>query len=85
LTSDEHLSQNFVDDIYKDSKGFMWFATWGGLDRYDGYSITSYNSENAKLKSNFCYCLAEDSHERLWVGSDLGLSCIDLNTADRLV
>lgn len=80
LTSDEKLSQNFVDDILKDSKGFMWFATWGGLDRYDGYTLTSYNTENAKLKSNFCYCLAEDSYERLWVGSDLGLSCIDLNT-----
>lgn len=84
LTSDEKLSQNFVDDIYKDSKGFMWFATWGGLDRYDGYSVISYNTENAKLKSNFCYCLAEDSHERLWVGSDLGLSCIDLNTGRSL-
>ena len=84
LTSDEHLSQNFVDDIYKDSKGFMWFATWGGLDCYDAYSITSYNTGNAKLKSNFCYCLAEDSHERLWVGTDLGLSCIDLNTGQSL-
>ncbi len=84
LTSDEQLSQNFVDDIYKDSKGFMWFATWGGLDRYDGYSVTSYNTENTKLKSNFCFCLAEDSFERLWVGSDLGLSCIDLNTGQSL-
>lgn len=84
LTADEHLSQNFVDDIIKDSKGFMWFATWGGLDRYDGYSITSYNTWNHTLKSNFCYCLAEDSHARLWVGSDSGVSCIDLNTGQSL-
>ncbi len=30
------LSQNNVQSILQDSKGYMWFATESGLNRYDG-------------------------------------------------
>jgi signal transduction histidine kinase/ligand-binding sensor domain-containing protein/DNA-binding response OmpR family regulator len=36
------LSDNRVEAIYQDSKGFMWFATVGGLNRYDGYNFKNY-------------------------------------------
>ncbi len=80
LNSDKGLSQNFVDCLYQDSKGFMWIATWGGLDRFDGYEVKKYNTQNHLLHTNFTHCLAEDSHSRLWVGTDLGVSIIDLQT-----
>lgn len=80
LNSDKGLSQNFVDYIYQDSQGFLWFATWGGLDRFDGYEIKKYNTQNQLLHTNFTHCLAEDSFSRLWVGTDLGVSIIDLHT-----
>ena len=37
LSSQNGLSQNTVSAILQDSKGFMWFGTKDGLDRYDGY------------------------------------------------
>ncbi|HXL57175.1 MAG TPA: two-component regulator propeller domain-containing protein, partial [Chitinophagaceae bacterium] len=33
------LSHNQVNCIYKDAKGFMWFGTMSGLNRYDGYTF----------------------------------------------
>jgi signal transduction histidine kinase/ligand-binding sensor domain-containing protein/CheY-like chemotaxis protein len=80
LNSDKGLSQNFVDYIYQDSEGFLWFATWGGLDRFDGYEVKKYNIQNHLLHTNFTHCIEEDSYSRLWVGTDLGVSIIDLHT-----
>ena len=39
LSVEEGLSQNEVTDVIQDSKGFMWFATRGGLNRFDGYNF----------------------------------------------
>ncbi len=39
LTTNEGLSQGFVEDICQDELGFMWFTTSDGLNRYDGRSI----------------------------------------------
>src|SRR3569833_1496961 len=33
------LSNNQVNCIFKDAKGFMWFGTMSGLNRYDGYKV----------------------------------------------
>jgi len=45
LTVDEGLSQSDVKFIIKDKKGYMWFATDDGLNKYDGYSFTIYRHE----------------------------------------
>ena len=39
------LSQNSIYSIFQDSKGFMWFCTQEGLNRYDGYSFNSIKRE----------------------------------------
>ncbi|MFO8022763.1 MAG: two-component regulator propeller domain-containing protein, partial [Perlabentimonas sp.] len=39
ITVEEGLSQGTVYDIHQDHKGFMWFGTEDGLNRYDGYSF----------------------------------------------
>ena len=44
LSTNEGLSQSTVLSIAQDKKGFMWFATLDGLNRYDGYEFTSYKN-----------------------------------------
>ena len=48
------LSHNFVGDIYRDSKGFVWIATPGSLSRYGGYEFVNFkpNSPAHYIKSN---------------------------------
>ena len=36
------MSQNTVMAILQDKQGFMWFGTWDGLNRFDGYTFTVY-------------------------------------------
>ena len=42
LTSDDGLSQNRIYAILQDRRGFMWFATQDGLNRYDGNTFVVY-------------------------------------------
>ena len=66
------LSQNMVRLIGQDSRGFMWIATWDGLNRYDGYEFKVYkhiDGDSTSLRVNKISCLLEDHKKRLWVGT----------------
>lgn len=81
LTIDEGLPYNSVEDIVKDSYGFLWIASSSeGITRYDGYEYISFNmgTERAKLRSNFIHKLCEDRFGRLWIASEEGIDLIDL-------
>jgi signal transduction histidine kinase/ligand-binding sensor domain-containing protein len=83
LTTSEGLSQNSVFGIAKDYKGFMWFATDEGLNKYDGYKFTIYkhNPENASsLANNSLYGILEDATHNLWVLTDQGLDRFERST-----
>jgi len=41
---EDGLSQNTVSCIMQDKQGYMWFGTWDGLNRYDGYSFVPYKT-----------------------------------------
>ena len=49
LDVDDGLSQNTVCQILQDRKGFMWFGTKEGLNRYDGASFHVYKKENSDV------------------------------------
>ncbi|MDX8337760.1 two-component regulator propeller domain-containing protein [Draconibacterium sp. IB214405] len=78
LTTNEGLPQNTIDCILKDSKGFMWFGTWNGLCRFDGYTFQIFKSQQEKwLPGNFIQTLCEDQNGNLWVGTNKGLAFFD--------
>lgn len=83
ITMDEGLPHNFVDDILKDSQGFLWIATCGeGIARYDGYEFTVFNmgTTHTQLRSNFICKLCEDNFGRIWATSEMGIDILDIQT-----
>lgn len=82
ITSEQGLSQNKIDCIMQDSRGFMWFGTWNGLNRNDGYNFLIFKSENKEegLSNNFIYTLFEYKNGDIWTGTKNGLNQIDHHT-----
>jgi len=37
------LAHSGVRCIHQDAKGYLWFGTWDGLSRFDGYRFTNYD------------------------------------------
>src|SRR5688572_13836928 len=76
LSTDEGLSQGHVNAIYKDQKGFMWFATDEGLNKYDGYRFTAYKHDpqnTASISNNYVFDMLEDKAGNFWVATASGL------------
>lgn len=77
------LSQGDVSPIFQDSRGFIWFSTFDGLNRFDGYNFQvfkpSYNDSNSIEGEHINYVL-EDKHGMLWVGTNEALNCYNYKT-----
>jgi ligand-binding sensor domain-containing protein/signal transduction histidine kinase len=83
LTTNDGLSQGYVTAILQDRRGFMWFATRDGLNRYDGNAFVVYkNNPNdpGSLSSNFIQDLMEDGHGDLWIATNTGVNEFDPTT-----
>lgn len=74
------LSQNTVNEIIQDSRGFIWFATKDGLNRYDGSHFKVFRHlpyGRSGLGNNTIRCLVEDADNNIWVGTNSGLYVYD--------
>ena len=82
LTIDQGLSNNQVRTVCQDSKGFIWFGTENGLNKFDGQSFIYYwhdlNDSNS-VSANVINCIFLDSKDRLWIAHSDG---IDYYNAD---
>ncbi|NQZ11354.1 MAG: hypothetical protein HRT35_29735, partial [Algicola sp.] len=70
-------STNNISRMLQDSNGFIWFARFDGLLRFDGYKIKKYqhqqNNPNS-LANNFISAMQEDEQGYIWLATDDGLS-----------
>ncbi len=84
LTTKDGLSQNYVRVIAQDSRGFMWFGTSSGLQKYDGYTFTKYTHnpfDTTTLSGDAVRVIFEDSRGLLWINIEgSGYDILDPNT-----
>jgi hypothetical protein len=62
------LAHNHVTRIYRDSRGFLWFATFDGLSRFDGHRFTSYGREHGLPHADVSDIL-EDRQRGYWLAT----------------
>jgi len=83
LTVDEGLSHTDANDIAQDRLGYIWIATYFGLDRFDGYTINKYYNDNEPLNNAFknrLRCIYPDNDGNIWLSSEGGIQCFDVRS-----
>ncbi|MEO6733519.1 MAG: two-component regulator propeller domain-containing protein [Ferruginibacter sp.] len=77
LGIEQGLSNNSVLSIYQDYNGFMWFGTYDGLNRYDGYGfkiIRNIIGDSTSISSNSIFTMEGDVNHNIWVGGLKGIN-----------
>ncbi len=73
MSTDWGLSNSSVNSILQDKKGFLWFGTMNGLNKYDGYSFEIFKNiphDSSSLSGNRITALMLDSSGRIWIGTE---------------
>lgn len=74
---EDGLSQGTAYSILKDSRGFMWFTSYEGLNRFNGHQFKVYSEsprDNNSLKGSQTFGLVEDPFGNIWTGTDACLN-----------
>ena len=75
ISIEQGLSQSSVHVIFQDSRGFLWFGTQDGLNRYDGYTFKTYKPDPDSpysLSDRWINSIVEDQEGYLWIATRLG-------------
>ena len=76
------LPHDHVNDIFVDSRGFVWVSSYGGgAVRYDGYTFMTPQQSDSRS----CLGFSEDRYQRMWIAYDEGAVVIDLKKMSRVV
>lgn len=83
ITNEQGLSNSTIEAIIQDNRGFMWFGTRDGLNRFDGYQMVVHRysaADSASISDNYIRCLYQDKAGNIWVGTSNGLNKFDPKT-----
>src|SRR5688500_14193899 len=73
-SSSEGLAAAYVIRIVRDSRGFLWICTRGGLSRFDGHRFKTYGVEHGLPASTINHLL-ETRGGAYWVATNGGGVC----------
>lgn len=85
INIEQGLSQSSVKVIFQDRRGFLWFGTEDGLNRYDGYNFKIYKPDPDAINSlsdRWITSIVEDQEGYLWIATRLGLNRFDPRTEE---
>ena len=80
---EQGLSQSSISSIVQDKKGYMWFGTQDGLNRYDGRQIDQFNFQSfnpQSISGDNIFSSSVDKLDNLWIVSGGGLDKMNLQT-----
>ena len=71
------LASSNVNNIFQDSKGYLWFATQGGgVSKFNGKTFNNFNKESGLIDNNITY-ITEDRSGNIWIATSSGVSKFD--------
>jgi signal transduction histidine kinase/ligand-binding sensor domain-containing protein len=80
FTARDGLSNAFVWAMHQDRYGFIWIAGTNGLEKFDGYSFTSYRHDSMNERSvpaGEMRTILEAENGKLWIGTQSALGIFD--------
>lgn len=80
IPSLDKLPLTAIHRIFQDSEGFMWYGTFDGICRYDGYNVKTFRSDlnhPGMLRNNYISYIVEDHEGKIWIGTMEGLYFLD--------
>ncbi len=83
LDTRDGLSHSQVNSVLRDSRGFIWFATPYGLNRYDGYRFKTFYSnlrDTTSMRDNYVDELYEGFDGKIWIKHGMNYSVLDPKT-----
>ena len=80
LDISQGLSHNEITAIFRDEKGFLWFGTMSGLNRYDGYGFKVFRHglrDSTSLNDDLIGQICEGPDRHLWIATHKGIAIYD--------
>ncbi len=77
LGNNDGLSNSSINDLFQDSDGRMWIATWDGLNSYNGKQVETFRPDAGNPTSisyHVVRTITEDKEGYLWIATDFGLN-----------
>ncbi len=84
LNTQQGLSHSGVTALLKDSRGYVWIATYDGLCRYNGNNFVVFKNRVNEIlfDSNRIRSLFEDKNGNIWIGTDQGIVMYDYSQGE---
>jgi len=77
ISVNQEISQSRITDIIEDERGFIWFGTMDGLNKYDGYTVKIFRNisgDSTSISNNQIIKLLEDREGYIWIATANGIN-----------